>query len=93
MAAAAPVLEGEQDLGAGAEIRQLERRGAFSVRADPFLHPKIRRLGFEHAHLILQRNEEPRRRVVRAIMICHSKRIGPRCRAPRRDQQAWRPTV
>jgi hypothetical protein len=54
MAATAPVLEGEEDFRAGAEIRQLERRDAFSIRANPSLHPQLGGLSFVDAHLILQ---------------------------------------
>ncbi len=52
MAATAPVLEGEEDFRAGAEIRQLKRRDAFSIHANPSLHPQLGGLSFVDAHLI-----------------------------------------
>jgi hypothetical protein len=50
MAATAPVLEGEQDFRANSDIRQLERRDARSILANPFPHLQLRRLTFSHAH-------------------------------------------
>ncbi|EOY1432954.1 TPA: hypothetical protein ACGJ08_004760 [Yersinia enterocolitica] len=42
MAATAPVLEGEEDFRAGAEIRQLERRDAFSMGSSQKTENKAR---------------------------------------------------
>lgn len=61
MAVTAPVLEGEQNPQARPDVRQLEQLGdAFSIRANLFRHPKLRRLSFVYAHLILQADVEAR---------------------------------